>query len=512
MKKIQNYLLMVAMVCGISFAAASCSSNDDNPVIPDLSVAEKIIGKWIVTDKNGQPLSTNKKAVYTFVSTTKALVSVSITSHPEVGKLWCEETETNVAINGNKMTLNSRPDENTTVTEVLNFTDISATEFTANYEITMTEDGKVVKNEQMVLRFTKVTADYSEKVLGLWECESLMGGETYNDANGRLEFLADGTYRYYRKNDDGQWQTITAREFQDYFVDGTLLATRWKNRGDEELREWWEIATLSGNEMVWTSQRQNADGSTFQQEMKWKKVDLNVAEMIMGKWIKSDQNGQPLPTDGKMVYTFVSTTKAYMSASIDASPEVGTHWIDQLEADVTISGNKVSLTRYSEEGATMVVDYIITAIDDKEFTANHKVTIMLGGAEVYVVEDILRFDKLTTNYAAAIVGLWECQEITGGETYNDPNGRLEFKNDGTYNFYRKDDAGQWQVVTTREFQDCFVDGTLLATRWKNQGEAELREWWEIASISDGQMQWVALRRNADGTTFVQGMKWKKVNE
>ena len=48
--------------------------------------------------------------------------------------------------------------------------------------------------------------------------------------------------------------------------------------------------------------------------------DLNVAEKIMGKWIKSDQNGQPLPTDGKMVYTFVSPTKAYMSASIDASP------------------------------------------------------------------------------------------------------------------------------------------------------------------------------------------------
>ena len=82
--------------------------------------------------------------------------------------------------------------------------------------------------------------------------------------------------------------------------------------------------------------------------------------------------------------------------------------------------------------------------------------------------------------------------------------------DGTYRYYRKDEGGLWQAVTTREFQDYFVDGTLLATRWKNQGEEELREWWEIASLADGQMQWTALRQNADGSTAQQGMTWKKI--
>ena len=38
MKKILNYLLMAATVCGISLAAASCSSNDDNPATPDLNL------------------------------------------------------------------------------------------------------------------------------------------------------------------------------------------------------------------------------------------------------------------------------------------------------------------------------------------------------------------------------------------------------------------------------------------------------------------------------------------
>ena len=87
---------------------------------------------------------------------------------------------------------------------------------------------------------------------------------------------------------------------------------------------------------------------------------------------------------------------------------------------------------------------------------------------------------------------------------------MEFFEDGTYNYYRKNDAGEWEAVTTREFQDYFVDGTLLATRWKNVDEDELREWWEIKSLKDGKMQWKALRENEDGTTFEQIMDWEKV--
>lgn len=238
----------------------------------------------------------------------------------------------------------------------------------------------------------------------------------------------------------------------------------------------------------------------------------NLSQKIIGKWMKSEQNGQPLPTDKKMVYTFVSPTKAYMSASIDASPEVGTHWITQLEADVTISGNKVSLITYSEEGATMVVDYIITAIDNTSFTANHKVTITLGGKVVYVVEDVLRFEKVSIDYAAYIIGMWECTGISGGETYNDANARLEFLADGTYRYYHKDNSGQWQIVTTREFQDYFVDGYLLNTRWKDAGGQESREWWEINSLKEGKMQWKGLRTKENGTTFVQIADWERVNK
>ena len=261
-------VLAATVVCGACLFT-SCKKYEDN----SLKLEEKIIGKWMASEWGGQPLPTNDKRVYTFVSTTKAYMSASLNSRPDIATQWNNQMEVAVAINGNNMTLTSHPDEHTTIVEELTVTAISGNEFTADFKTTSTVDGNQVLNEEYTMRLVKVTADYSAAILGLWECQELTGIETYNDANARLEFFADGTYRYWRKNDGGEWEAVTNREFQNYFVDGTLLATRWKNQGEEELREWWEIASISGNQMVWTALRQNADGTTVQQGMRWTKVD-----------------------------------------------------------------------------------------------------------------------------------------------------------------------------------------------------------------------------------------------
>ena len=50
----------------------------------------------------------------------------------------------------------------------------------------------------------------------------------------------------------------------EYFVDGSLLCTRWKNVGsDIENRESWEIASIQNGKMEWTALRQKADGTTY---------------------------------------------------------------------------------------------------------------------------------------------------------------------------------------------------------------------------------------------------------
>jgi len=267
----------------------------------------------------------------------------------------------------------------------------------------------------------------------------------------------------------------------------------------------------------------------------------NLAEKLIGKWMMAtDMDGQPALTDNKEVITFVSPTKAYASRSRgeingdspapepqnapEGSPESqpgAAGWDNYIECDVEISGNTVILKSQGPNGTTNSVKYIIKSISSSKFDCE-VVRDAPGGSMVAPPdgdknEEVKmnnnqkqRFVKVTKDYKQDIIGLWECQEITGGETNNDSNARLEFKADGTYSFYRHNDAGEWETVTTREVQEYYVDGTYLCTRWKEAGATEQREWWEIVELSGSEMQWTALRQNADGTTFVQGTKWKKV--
>ena len=216
--------------------------------------------------------------------------------------------------------------------------------------------------------------------------------------------------------------------------------------------------------MVWTALRQNPDGSTFQQKMTWKKIDLNIPEKILGKWMYADTDGQPTLTNKKAIYTFVSDTKALMSASLNSHPEAGTQWIDQLEADVVISGNKMTLVNHPDKQTTMVEEFIITDINDSEFNANRKITITADGAVVISVEQVVRFTKVISDYRADIIGTWE--------------GR------------------------------CTSEGSVFDDRWVDN-EQENREWWEI-NIDGDKMNWTALRQKEDGTTFTATFEMTKV--
>ena len=507
MNKVLSWVFAATLICGLN-VFSSCDS-DNNHARPSYNLAEKIIGKWIVVDIDGQPALTNDKTVITFVSPTKAYVSESKADFTESKVKWAAHLEYDVEISGNKMTLTGQ-DDNFTLVQEYTVTAIDDAQMLANLKHTTFHNGEAKTHPEQYVRFEKITADYSEAVLGLWECTGLTGIETYNDANARLEFLADGTYRYYRKNDAGQWQAVTTREFQDYFVDGPLLATRWQNKGEDELREWWEIESLSSNEMAWTALRQNADGSTFQQKMTWKKIDLNVSEKIIGKWMQTEVMGRPLPTNEKLVYTFVSDTKAYISISVNSNPEMASQWNDRAEADVTISGNEMFLTSKRSENMTVDENFNITDITDSELIATREVTITIDGNVLPTNPHDLRLTKITADYRTAIVGTWEGRCTSEGSIFDDgQEHRWQYNADGTYVYYVKD-GDNWVPYEGNTLNEYFVDGTLLCTRWIDLGQ-ENREWWEI-TINGDKMNWTALRENSDRTTFTATFEMKKVAE
>ena len=126
-------------------------------------------------------------------------------------------------------------------------------------------DGQQIDIDSRREVFTRVTRDYSNDVLGTWEGSIQQGQSVYDDnLTHRWEFKADGTYVYYCC-DEGQW-TVSADTKNEYFVDGTLICTRWTdpvNYPGQELREWWEITSIENGVMTWKAVRTRQDGTTF---------------------------------------------------------------------------------------------------------------------------------------------------------------------------------------------------------------------------------------------------------
>ena len=81
----KNWVLVAAFfICGAS-AFTSCSNNDDNPVAGK-SLAEKIVGKWIHADTDGETVTTDMKSVYTFTKNGSALTSPTASCSASAGK------------------------------------------------------------------------------------------------------------------------------------------------------------------------------------------------------------------------------------------------------------------------------------------------------------------------------------------------------------------------------------------------------------------------------------------
>ena len=240
--------------------------------------------------------------------------------------------------------------------------------------------------------------------------------------------------------------------------------------------------------------------------------DLKVAEKILGRWISASVDGQALPTNDKMVYNFVSTTEAYISSSFGETKGLEAQWVYLSQADVVINGNKVTITHHPEKQQTVRQEFTITAISDNEFTANMHVKISVDGNTMEEAGGVVRFEK-AEDYSADIIGMWEGRSTgaDGSEFDDGENHRWEYMTDGTFNYFRKDADGLWQI-SDDDYADYFVAGNLLCTRWKNAGEGneEHREWWEIESIKDGVMKWKALRQREDGTTYTATFEMKKI--
>ena len=514
-KKLFYFVIAAALICGAS-VFTSCT-NDDNPVAePDLGVAEKIIGKWITAESDGETMPTNEKVVLDFVSTTEAYVSLSIQDRTAEDIPWRDREESDVEINGNDVILFHSPKPGMNVTVDLHVESITDATLIAKRILTIRQDGGLVKSTENIIRYEKLNVDYRNAICGMWEGRMTSEQSVYGDVEDhRWEYMTDGTFNFFHKV-NGQWQ-ISDDDFSDYFVAGNLLCTRWKNAGEgnEENREWWEIESIENGVMKWKALRQREDGTTYTATFEMKKIDVptqaEVEQNIIGRWMTTTMDFQNIPTNNKIVFEFESLTKAYLNASLNSVPELPALWNKKTELTVAIVDNHIVLTGQKDEHTASIFELIIAEMsaDRMECILIHS-EINEKGEMVTSPAFFITYEKVDKDYSADIVGMWEGQATSDEGTYGDgKQHRWEYKADGTFVYYVKD-GDDW-VPSTNTLNEYFVAGNLLCTRWIDN-EIEYREWWEIESIENDVMKWKALRQKEDGTTYTATFEMKKVTE
>ena len=272
-KHLFHVLLTSVMLAATAGLTAACTSNDDNPATPsgpsESVIKEKIVGKWKGATQDGTELTTNGRTVLTFNADGTRTVSTSRFESNTNEYLFRNKQSGTYAIEGSQLK---------------NYLDTNDGYDVAIYNIDVIDDSQLAMTMQNLNPgrksvYKRVTADYSEDIIGLWEATEMTGEETYNDDNARLAFLADGTYRYYRKDDSGEWQLVSTRDVEEYFVDGDWLATRWQEKGGEMKYERWDIDEIKDGQMKWSALREREDGTRFTTTFTWKKVS-DIAFLI----------------------------------------------------------------------------------------------------------------------------------------------------------------------------------------------------------------------------------------
>jgi hypothetical protein len=271
MNRLKLWVMFAALICGATMFTGC--TNDDNPVNPADNLAERILGKWMVNETKGHSALTNEKTVTTFLSDTQAIISMSRTDYSAAAGRWNAYREYTVEIDGNKVTLTSKVNDFVKLVEEYAVSYISSIEMVCDFKhTTFVNDKPVTIGIENDVHYSKVARDYRETILGTWEghVTNSEGSEFDDGETHRWEYKADGTYVYYEKDGD-DWVPYKGNTLNEYFVDGTLLCTRWIDN-DVEHREWWEIVSIKDGVMKWKGLRANEDGSTYTATFEMKKV------------------------------------------------------------------------------------------------------------------------------------------------------------------------------------------------------------------------------------------------
>jgi hypothetical protein len=244
------------MCSALLLTACEAAPEESTGTDAQAPIEEMLVGRWMTLLVDGEPALTNDFTVFNIVTPSEVYCGISRMN--AVGMLWREPELIDFAISGNVFSFTDCTEEGVSIVREFTLIDINETEFTANRTVTRYVDGEEILERENVVTFVRIDDDYSSDIIGTWEGSCTSEGSVFDDGQPhRWEYHDDGTFVYYVQDGD-EW---VAHNDGDYYVNGTLLCTRWFE-GEVDNREWREI-TIDGDTMTGTALRANDDCTTF---------------------------------------------------------------------------------------------------------------------------------------------------------------------------------------------------------------------------------------------------------
>ena len=247
-------------------ALSSCTKDEDVPTQKDIET--KIIWKWKRIKLDGVEQTTNMRQIATFENGGRMYSTTTITA---TGKsMWEFQAPFDYECIGNTVRSRLYFEDGTLRSEMqYEVEEINETVFRVRMFRTYSDGA--YKDINTAVEYRRVTADYSQTIIGLWEGVDMTGEETYGNANHRIEYRADGTYTYYDKVGES-WEK-SANVGNEYNVDGDWLAFRWRpEAGADYEYERWDIDEIKDGTMKWFALREKEDGTRYTTTFTWRKI------------------------------------------------------------------------------------------------------------------------------------------------------------------------------------------------------------------------------------------------
>lgn len=268
-------LVAAFTICGTAAVFTSCSSNDDNSGKDD-SLAEKVTGKWMLVESDGQPVVTDRVSLYTFINEgagSKAYFSIAMAE----SQTWLYKQQADVAVGNGGLTLTSRLANGATAIVQMTDVSVSGSDLTFTAKTTISADGRETATYgPRREHFTSVSADYkAEDLIGTWDGYYSCDDPAYSKPDPhRAVFRADGTCNYYYAKDGGEFK-LDPTVYSKYFVDGSLLSLCWLDygEGEHEKYENWEILSVSKEKITSRAFHKRPDGTIYTETYHLSKVN-----------------------------------------------------------------------------------------------------------------------------------------------------------------------------------------------------------------------------------------------